>query len=209
MALSTLEHPPVRRRDQQRDETRLDFAVAAFELAKQHGLANVRVPQIAAAVGVSPRTFNNYFSSKEQALAWPATRRAAVLTSALSDRPPEEPLGDALVAAMASLYGRRDVDGLPAGWLRDFRALVANEPTLHGEYLKTADALEGALARAIADRIGTRSIELESRVVAAVVVGAERAAVLYWSRQRKPSTSLAVLVSSAVSMALRGFAGVS
>ncbi len=43
---------PVRRRDLQKEQIRLDLALAAFELAKTEGLANVRVPQIAEVVGV-------------------------------------------------------------------------------------------------------------------------------------------------------------
>ena len=45
----------MRRRDWQKEQTRLDLAFAAFELAQAEGLANVRVPQIAEAVrGVDP-----------------------------------------------------------------------------------------------------------------------------------------------------------
>ncbi len=65
----------MRRRDLQKEQIRLDLALAAFELAKAEGLAKVRVPQIAEAVGVSTRTFNNYFPSKEAAIVWPTTLR--------------------------------------------------------------------------------------------------------------------------------------
>ena len=57
--------------------------MAAFQLAISHGLANVRVPDIAAAVGVSPRTFNNYFHSKEEAIVWPAAQHAASVATRL------------------------------------------------------------------------------------------------------------------------------
>ena len=67
----------MRRRDLQKEQIRLDLALAAFELAKAAGLAKVRVPQIAEAVGVSTRTFNNYFPSKEAAIVWPTTLRGA------------------------------------------------------------------------------------------------------------------------------------
>src|ERR1700677_3301891 len=99
-----LVHPPARRRDQQKEQTRLDLALAAFDLAREHGLASVRVPQIAAATGVSPRTFNNYFASKEAAIIWPTPRRASLLAANLDGRPPEEPLADALAEAVASMY---------------------------------------------------------------------------------------------------------
>src|ERR1044071_5485058 len=85
------------RREMYKERTRLDLAVAAFKLARADGLAEVRVPQIAAAVGVSPRTFNNYFASKEQAIAWLAGRHASGTAATLRERPAGEPLGQALV----------------------------------------------------------------------------------------------------------------
>ena len=132
-----------------------------------------------------------------------------MLATKLTGRPADEPLADALVAAMASMYGQHDRDGLPPGWLRDFRTMVATEPALHGEYLKTADAVEVALAGAIAERIGAKDTELQPRVLAAVVVGAERAAILHWTRRAKPSSPLVDVVRSAVDMALQGIGGVS
>jgi len=198
--------PPARRRDQQKEQTRLDLALAAFELAREHGLASVRVPQIAAATGVSPRTFNNYFASKEAAIVWPTTRRASRLAANLDGRPPEEPLADALAAAVASMYDQDEMDGLPSGWLQDFRALVAREPALHGEYLKAAAAAEAALAGAIARRTGAAEDRLEPQVLAAVVAGAERAAVRYWARQAEASSTLTDVVRTAVGMAVRGMA---
>src|ERR1700691_406546 len=126
---------PVRRRDQQKEQTRLDLALAAFELARAEGLAKVRVPQIAEAVGVSTRTFNNYFPSKEAAIVWPTTLRGARMADDLSGRPSGGPLADALVAIVAGLYGPEGQEGLPGGWLEGFRTLIAAEPALHGEYL--------------------------------------------------------------------------
>ena len=207
--LPALLDPPARRRDQQKEQTRLDLALAAFELARQNGLAGVRVPQIAAATGVSPRTFNNYFASKEAAIVWPTTRRAARLAANLDGRPAEEPLADALAAAVASMYEQNETDGLPSGWLHDFRALVAKEPALHGEYLKAAAAAEAALAGAIARRTGAEEDQLEPQVLAAVVAGAERAAVRYWARQAEPSSTLTDVVRTAVGMAVRGMTSAS
>jgi AcrR family transcriptional regulator len=202
----TLGPAPVSRRDQQKEQTRLDLALAALELAKAHGLAGVRVPEIAAAVGVSTRTFNNYFPSKEAAIVFPATLRGARLADNLAARPAADPLAEALVEAVAEMYAEGGVDGLPAGWTSDFRALVAVEPSLHGEYLKAFAAAERALADAIADRTGAEPGQLEPLVLAAVTVGAERAAVLHWARHATSSTSLVDDVRTAVGMALRGTA---
>ena len=196
--------PPLRRRDQQKEETRLDLAIAAFELARAEGLANVRVPQIAEAAGVSPRTFNNYFPSKEAAIVWPTTLRGARLASDLAERPADEPLADALVASVTGLYGPDGQDGLPDGWLDGFRALVAAEPALHGEYLKAMATGERALAGAIARRSAAAADALEPLVLAAVVVAAERAAVLHWFRQAGPRAPLVDVVRAAVGLAVRG-----
>ncbi len=179
-------------------------------MADSHGLANVRVPDIAAAVGVSPRTFNNYFHSKEEAIVWPAAQHAAGAASRLRERPADEPLGDALVAAVVGLYGPPIGDRLPANWLRDFRDLVAAAPSLHGEYLRVASAAERALADAVAERMGgpqTPAGQLRARVLAGMVVGAERAAVVHWMQNR--DGSLVDTVHTAVRQATAGLAGAS
>src|ERR1700730_17662225 len=48
--------------------TRQALGAAAMRLAIEHGLENVLVEDIAAAADVSPRTFNNYFASKYEAI---------------------------------------------------------------------------------------------------------------------------------------------
>ena len=177
------------RREMYKERTRLDLAVAAFELARKDRLAAVRVPQIAAAAGVSTRTFNNYFASKEQAIAWLAGRHAAGMAAALRDRPAGEPLGQALVEAVLTQYQPAREDGLRPHWLKDFRALVAREPALHGEYLAAVAAAERDLADAIAGRAPSMG-PLRSQVLAAMVAGAERAAVMHWmSTQSGPLTA--------------------
>src|SRR3984957_1594027 len=163
---------PMRRRDWQKEQTRLDLALAAFALAKAEGLANVRVPQIAEVVGVSTRTFNNYFSSKEAAIVWPTTMRGARMASDLAERPAGEPLADALVEVVAGLYGPAGQEGLPDGWLDGFRTLVAAEPALHGEYLKAQAAAERQLAQTIAARTGAADADLEPLLLAGVVSAA-------------------------------------
>jgi AcrR family transcriptional regulator len=188
----------------QKEQTRLDLALTAFELAKTRGLANVRVPEIAAAVGVSTRTFNNYFPSKEAAIVWPTTLRAARLTETVASAPAGEPLGEVLADSIAGLYTDSDTAGLPDDWTREFRALAAAEPALHGEYLKAASATESALADAIARRTGTEPGTLEALVLAGVVIAAERAAIMYWHRQPVPPAPLTDTVRAAVEMAVRG-----
>jgi AcrR family transcriptional regulator len=155
-------------------------ALAAFELARERGLANVRVPEIARAAGVSTRTFNNYFASKERAIAWPAGRHAAGMALALRGRPADEPPAEALVEVVAGRYRPVCDDARPTHWLRDFRSLVACEPALHGEYLTAMAVAERELAGAIAARMPAGGL-LRARVLAAMVAGAEIGAQLFLS----------------------------
>jgi AcrR family transcriptional regulator len=194
----------MRRRDWQKEQTRLELAFAAFELAKAEGLANVRIPQIAEAVGVSTRTFNNYFGSKEAAIVWPTTLRSVRLATDLDERPAGEPLGEALIDVVVGLYRPAGQEGLPEGWLDGFRALVAAEPALHGEYLKAQAAGERSLAEVIARRTGADDGDLEPLLVAGVVVAAERVAVLHWFRQGRPPSPLVEEVRQALRMAVGG-----
>jgi AcrR family transcriptional regulator len=194
----------MRRREWQREQTRLDLALAAFELAKAEGLANVRVPQIADACGVSTRTFNNYFGSKEAAIVWPTTLRGARLAGDLAERPVGENLADALVEVVAGLYGPAGQEGLPEGWLDGFRHMAAGEPALHGEYLKAQAAGERALAEVIAARTGYAADDLEPLLLAGVAAAAERAAVLHWFRQATPSAEMVEVVRNALRAAVGG-----
>ncbi len=196
--------PVAPRREMYKEQTRLDLAVAAFELAVKDGLAEVRVPQIAAAAGVSARTFNNYFTSKEQAIAWLAERHAAGMAATLRERPADEPLGEALMAAVLGQYHLPREDGLSANFLRDFRALVAGEPALHAQYLAARAAAERDLGEAIAGRAAAMG-SLRSAVLAAMVAGAERAAVMHW--MRAPSGSLVATVREAIEQAVAGIGG--
>lgn len=54
------------------------------------------VEDIAAAAGVAPRTFNNYFPSKEAAIVAEGTDRATRMRDAMRARPEGEPLWTAL-----------------------------------------------------------------------------------------------------------------
>jgi AcrR family transcriptional regulator len=156
--------------------TREAISEAALRLALEYGPENVRVDDIAAAAGVSPRTYNNYFAGREQAIcAAMAAGRALRTGAALRARPADEPLDEAIVHAMA---GEHDTE--PD---RRVAAMITATPALRGEYLKTYEALEQVLARSIAARTGRDAHkDLGPKILAAAAAGAARIATQQWLR---------------------------
>ena len=77
-------------RERKKLATRAALGQAAWQLTIERGYAHTRVEDIAAAAGVSARTFSNYFSSKEEALLSVGEDRGARMVAALQGRPDGE-----------------------------------------------------------------------------------------------------------------------
>jgi AcrR family transcriptional regulator len=137
-------------RERKKHATRQALSAAALRLAREHGPQNVRVDDIAEAAGVSPRTYNNYFSSREQAIVVAlAAEPGARVAAALRKRPADEPLEHAVVGALIEQYSD---DGEPD---RATLALITSAPALQAEFLDTIAAIERPLAEAISACTGT------------------------------------------------------
>lgn len=71
MSSPTREEPPLGLRAQKKRKTRLELCMAARRLVVAHGLDATTVDDIAKVVGVSPRTFFNYYDTKLDAIVGP------------------------------------------------------------------------------------------------------------------------------------------
>jgi AcrR family transcriptional regulator len=174
-------------RERKKLATREALSAAALRLALERGADNVRVDDIAEAAGVSPRTYNNYFSSREQAIvAAIAAERAQRTGAALRARPADEPLAVAVVEAVVEQYTAGDDPG------RAELALITSAPGLRAAFLETVTAVEQPLAAAIAERTGAD--ELAARVLAAAVAAAARVAAERWLGSWDPAGPDGLLV---------------
>src|SRR5580700_7578925 len=108
VAAADHDHEPSGLRERKKVATRHALGVAAMRLAIDRGLDNVLVEDIAEAAGVSTRTFNNYFTSKHEAICALGFDRAMRIGSALRERPASEDLWTAIVHAVMSVYGAAD-----------------------------------------------------------------------------------------------------
>ncbi|MEV0616512.1 TetR/AcrR family transcriptional regulator [Nonomuraea sp. NPDC050404] len=182
-------------RARNKQATRQAIGHAALQLAIEqgpNGLALVRVHDIAMAAGVSPRTYNNYFASREEAICSFQADQSRRVGLALRSRPVEESLEQAVIAAVIELYTDPEPD--KAGL-----SMIMSTPELEGEALKAFSVAEGPLAEAIADRTGIApGSGLFPAVTAAAVAGAIRVAGRHWL---KPGTtdSFASILRSALS----------
>jgi AcrR family transcriptional regulator len=169
------------------------LSAAALRLALEHGPQNVRVDDIAEAAGVSPRTYNNYFSSREEAIMVAlAAERSARVAAALRQRPADEPLEHAVVGALIEQYSDEAEPD------RDTLALITSAPALQAEFLDTIAAIERPLAEAIAARTGADGPGALGRaVLAAAVSGAARIAAERWL-QPEPATTFSVMLNDAL-----------
>lgn len=158
-------------RERKKQETRSTLSQAALRLVLERGLENVLVEDIASAANVSPRTFNNYFSSKVEAICAIRMDRAEQIGATLRARPAGEPLWDALTAAVLEHYEGTD-QALDEQQMYRIR-LLGTAPELRGETLRIGAAMQRALAEAIADRTGT---DVEQDMLPMILAGAVTAA---------------------------------
>ncbi|MER7766689.1 TetR/AcrR family transcriptional regulator [Kitasatospora sp. NPDC096140] len=162
-------------RERKKAATREALSWAALRLAVEQGLENVRVEDIAAAAGVSPRTYNNYFSSKAEAIVSRHQERVRKAAAALRERPAAEPLWEALTHALLEPFGPV-VEQPDPQWTAAVRLLL-REPVLQAELWRGGAEAEAGLAAAVAARTGTDAArDLYPKLVAATAMAAVKAA---------------------------------
>ncbi|QRP47666.1 TetR family transcriptional regulator [Amycolatopsis sp. FDAARGOS 1241] len=200
-------------RERRRQETRTAISWAAIRLAVERGLDNVTIEDIANEAGVSPRTVNNYFSSKAEAIAARHHDRAIGIAERVRARPADEPIWEAITqAALARFEADHTEQTDQTGpvstpdpeWTQGVQLMMA-EPALQGEFQKANVAAEIALSQAVADRTGTDADhDLYPLLVATAAGAAIRAAMAHWARADPPVSFREVLreVFSAVTVEL-------
>ncbi|NKI45277.1 TetR/AcrR family transcriptional regulator [Streptomyces physcomitrii] len=163
-------------RERKKQATREALREAALRLAVEHGPDRVRVEDIAEAAGVSPRTYNNYFASREQAIVSAVTAdREARIAAAVAARPAEVRLADAVTEAVVAQYtntGEREQKAL---------LLITAQTALRDAFLEAAAGIEPPLTAVLAERLADAEAHT-ARVLAASVAAAVRIALEGWLR---------------------------
>jgi AcrR family transcriptional regulator len=175
-------------RERKKLATRRALRRVTLDLVAERGFGHVTIEDIAAAAEVSPRTFFNYFPSKEAAVFGIDTERTEALRRRLTgqDFPGESAL-DALRAALVTEARARaedlgDLGGDPADWLCRMKA-AHGDPSLRAAASAHMASVERAIADALAERLGTDPEQDPYPVLlAATGSGVLRAAMTFWAR---------------------------
>lgn len=170
-------------RERKKLATRVALREAALRLALERGPENVRVDDIADAAGVSPRTYNNYFSSREQAIIAAVTaEREQRIIAAIEAQPEEVNLAETVIAAIVDQY----VD--PSAQTQDALLMITSSSALQSSYADSVKMSEAPLAQALMDRAGDMD-PLTARTLSASLAAATRVAIHDWlSSVARPSS---------------------
>lgn len=152
------------------------LVTAAHALFRAQGFEATTIDQIAAAAGVSRRTFFRYFATKDAVVFPHAAARIARFREALRPR-----RGETVQAAV-----RRAVVDVA----REFaahkdelllqHALIASSPALLAREHEIDLAWEDAIVGALEGELGADDLALRARVLAGAIAGALRAALRAW-----------------------------
>ena len=177
-------------RERKKADTRRALSDAALDLAFERGLENVTREDIANLVGVSLRTFNNYFNGKFEALGYRQAERMRRGVALLRQCPADEPLWTSIthvvLETLEADFGdvRDDENWVPSRQeLAEVRKLLMNPQVRNA----VPNQLLDEWIAAVAERTGTDpDRDLYPRLVVAVVRAIGDAAAEAYVRAEPP-----------------------
>ncbi len=172
--------------DRRRTQTRLAVAYAALDLFVSRGVPATSVTQIAAAAGISTRTFWRYFNTKESSVRPLLLAITAVAVRALRTRAADGELLD-VFADVPSEHVLPE----PAVVLSLLR-LTQTDVGLRAEWLAIHYDVERMLAAFLAGRGGRSARDLTTRVQAAAIAGVLRVAAEHYAEHHSADALLSI-----------------
>lgn len=133
-----------------KQQTRAALADAALRLVAERGLDQVTVEEISAAADVSPRTFFNYFATKDDAVFGTMLDGNDRVRHRVSGAPTGKPVWDIIWAAYRDEAVELESD---AERLMLRMTVCSKNPAMLARLVETGSAAELALAEALAERL--------------------------------------------------------
>lgn len=161
--MSDVKEPGLRER--KRVATRLSIERAALDLSLDKGYENVTVDEIADAADVSPRTFFNYFPSKEAAVIGHAPEGPEPeKIEAFLAAPPEQSILDGIRSLLADFIdAKSDEDTRATHALQEQRMRVMlRHPHLFRQRMETMEELTNQMIELVSKRLVVLDPAIES-----------------------------------------------
>jgi AcrR family transcriptional regulator len=173
-------------RERKKLATRRSLRMRALELFAERGYSKVTVEDIADAADVSPRTFFNYFPSKEATLFGSHQAHAEGLTSLLLTQPASLGPLEALRAVLIEWAGAIAVEAKEIGCnpsqIMKLMKEALTDPDFRAARAAEMSAMERALAMAVAERLGTNAeVDPYPALLANAAVGVLKVASFSWA----------------------------
>lgn len=183
--------------------TRASISNAALDLALQKGFDQLTIEEIARKAIVSPRTFSNYFSCKEEAVVAAGNQYWVDVIDRLETRPVDEhPLHSMRVLLVEATSAGHDEELQRA--IRTMR-LSQRTPALRTFQIALYSQLEASLRASVAARSGTDlQRDLYPWLIAAGAVAAMRSAMLMWLINNATPDELPKLIGAAFDQITEG-----
>ena len=173
-------------RERKKLATKVAIRRAALDLIAERGFSHVTVEDIAAAADVAPRTFFNYFPSKEAVLFGADPGRVEQLRARLVHAQPGssalEGLRAVLVDQVRSIVAQfAELGDDPLRWVTQMRAAHA-DPQLRAAQAAHMAQTEASVAAALAERLGTDAErDPYPLLLASAAMGVLRATLSFWA----------------------------
>ena len=161
-----------------RSTTRRELALVAMRLFERQGYATVTVDEVAAAAGLSRRTFFRYFPNKASVVWLDFDSEVAQIRRLLAATPAGTAMFPAIREAVLGANRYRPED-LPELRLR--MRLIGTAPELQALAVRHYGAWEAAITEFAADRLGADPDGLAARALGAATLAVCRAAYEIWA----------------------------
>ncbi|WP_026817912.1 TetR family transcriptional regulator [Arthrobacter castelli] len=170
------------RREMNKQANRRAMADAAIELVRSRGAGNFTADDVAAAAGVSRRTFFNYFPSPESALAVHIEDFLDNVLPYFHQRPTGEPVVESMLQALTEL-----ADPALLERTAELFQLAEDNPQMHRFQLEAWTRAEYKIVDAIDDRLDPADPARQHPLFVPALVGSvfasARAALSEWLRR--------------------------
>lgn len=177
-------------RQRKKRAARASLRLAALELVAERGFSNVTVDDIAERAGVSPRTFFNYFSSKEQSLFALDPELMEASVTAIAEADPRRSAWSVLSAAMIDLVE----DGAHDTRVIELRGrVIEQQPELAASFLGAGVESQQRWVEALQRRHAGLEDGCAELLVASCW-NAAKVAFRVWKHQQRPEPSIGDLL---------------